>query len=215
MYRNEKQEEALRLTDRLLKQNARILDLWDLKSKILSKLGRNEEAIVAAKEGLKQSPSSVQLMFAVANLSILTGQLDQAQQHAELALKLEPGQAHETLARIWAERRNFARAEQEGKLALQTEHDPTGAMMTLGLIRKQQGDLQGALGYFDQALARAVAKGHHRIPNLHFYRGDVLARLGRNEEAEREFRQEIALYPAHPDAYSSLMLLLASERRLE
>ena len=215
LYRNEKQEDALRLTDRLLKQNARILDLWDLKSKILSKLGRNEEAIVAAKEGLKQSPSSVQLMFAVANLSILTGQLDQAQQHAELALKLEPGQSHETLARIWAERRNFARAEQEGKLALQTEHDPTGALMTLGLIRKQQGDLQGALGYFDQALARAVAKGHHRIPNLHFYRGDVLARLGRNEEAEREFRQEIALYPAQPDAYSSLMLLLASERRLE
>ena len=87
--------------------------------------------------------------------------------------------------------------------------------MTLGLIRKQQGDLQGALGYIDQALARAVAKGHHRIPNLHFYRGDVLARLSRNEEAEREFRQEIALYPAQPDAYSSLMLLLASERRLE
>ncbi|HEX9161369.1 MAG TPA: tetratricopeptide repeat protein, partial [Thermoanaerobaculia bacterium] len=215
LYRNEKQEQALALTDRLLKENPHILDLWDLKSKILQKLGRNEDAIAAAKEGLRQSPNSVQLMFAIANLSLLTGNLDQAQQHAELAVKLEPGQAHETLARVWAQRGDHARAEQEAKLALAAEHDPTSALLTLGLLKKQEGDLPGALGYFDQALQRAIEKKHRRIPNLHFYRGDVLARLGRSAEAEREFREEIALYPTQPDAYSSLVLLLASERRVD
>jgi len=61
-----------------------------------------------------------------------------------------------------------------------------------------------------------VAKKHNpRVPNLHFYRGDVLARLGRNEEAEREFRQEIKDYPASPDAYTSLILLFASSGRAQ
>jgi choline-sulfatase len=214
-YRNEKQEQALALTDKLLRDNPRILDLWDLKSKILLKLGRVNDAIAAAREGLKQSPNSTQLMFAVANLSILNGQLDQAEQHADLALALEPGQAHETLARIWAARGDFARAEQEAKLALASEHDPTGALLTLGLLEKQRGNLAGALAYFDQAQQRAAEKNHHRIPNLHYDRGDVLARLGRNAEAEAEFRQEIALYPTQPDAYAALVLLLASEQRLD
>ncbi|HSP16479.1 MAG TPA: sulfatase-like hydrolase/transferase [Thermoanaerobaculia bacterium] len=214
-YRNEKQEEALEITNRLLKDNPRILDLWDLKSNILMKLGRNEEAIAAAKEGLKQAPNAVQLMFGVANLSILTGELDQAQQHAELAMKWEPGQAHEILARVWADRRDYTRAEQEARLAMQTEHEPIGALLTLGLIEKQKGDLQKSLGYFDQARDLAGEKGHRRIPNLHYYRGDILARLGRNDEAEREFREEIALYPTQPDAYTALVLLLSSEQRLE
>jgi arylsulfatase A-like enzyme/Flp pilus assembly protein TadD len=214
-YRNEKQEKALELTNRLLKENPRILDLWDLKSKILTKLGRTEEAVAAAKEGLKQSPNATQLMVAVANLSILNGQLGQAQQHAELLLKREPGQAHEILARIWVQRGDFSRAEEEGKLAMQAEHDPTGALLTLGLLEKQRRDYPKALAYFDQALERAAQKNHHHIPNLHFYRGDILANLGRNGEAEREFRQEIALYPTQADAYSALVMLLSSERRLD
>jgi tetratricopeptide (TPR) repeat protein len=154
-------------------------------------------------------------MFGVANLSILTGELDQAQKHAELAMKWEPGQAHELLARVWADRRDFARAEQEAKLAMETEHEPIGALMTLGLIEKQKGDLQKSLSYFEQAQSMAAEKHHRRIPNLHYYRGDILARLGRSDEAEREFREEIALYPAQADAYTALVLLLSSEQRLD
>ena len=63
--------------------------------------------------------------------------------------------------------------------------------------------------------ASVARKENRRVPNLHFYRGDILARLGRNAEAEREFRAEIAIYPAEPDAYASLLLLLASSGRIE
>ena len=212
-YRNEQQEEALQLTDSLLKDNHRILDLWDLKSKILAKLGRNREAIEAAKAGLKEQPTAVALMTAVANLSLLTGDLDQAEKHAELALKLEPGQAREILARVWVERGDYEKASQQAELARKDLHDPTGALITLGLIEKQRGDLNAAMRYLDDAVERVSKKKNHRIPNLHFYRGDVLARLGRNAEAERELRQEIALYPKAPDAYGSLIILLASQGR--
>jgi tetratricopeptide (TPR) repeat protein len=215
LYRNEKEPEALALTDKLLHDNPRILDLWDLKSKILEKLGRDEEAIAAAKDGLKQAPNSISLLIAVANLSMLTGQFDQAQQHAELALKYDAAQAHDILARIWLAKKDYARAKQEALLTLQNDHQAIYGLVTLGLIEKQRGDLQSALKYLDEAGQRVAAKKNPRVPNLHFYRGDVLARLGRSEEAEREFRQEIAFYPTEPEAYASLILLLSSEGRVD
>ena len=214
LYRDNREEEALALTNKLLRDNSRILDLWDVKSKILQKMGRIDEAIEAAKEGLRQQPNAVASMISIANLSMSIGKLDQAQQHAELLLKIEPGQAHELLARIAAQRGDYAKAKQEANLAAKAQSDSTAALMTLGAIAKQQGDLPGAMKYLDQALEKVTQRRNPRIANLHFYRGDILARLGRNEDAEREFRQEIAFYPQEPDAYSSLILLLSSEGRI-
>ena len=214
-FKDERLAQCLALTTQLLEDNHRILDLWDLKSKTLAKLGRTDEAIEAAKEGLRQQSSAVSLIAAVANLSIIKGDLEQAQQHAELLMKTEPGQAHELLARIHADRRNFDAAEKEARLAMSTGREPTTALMTLALIEKQRGNLNAALQHIDGALASVARKENRRVPNLHFYRGDILARLGRNAEAEREFRAEIAIYPAEPDAYASLLLLLASSGRIE
>lgn len=213
-FKDERLAECLALTTKLLEDNHRILDLWDLKSKTLAKLGRSAEAIDAAKEGLRQQPTAVSLVAAVANLSIIQGDLDQARQHAELLMKTEPGQAHELLARIHAERKDYDAAEKEARLAMSTGREPTSALMTLALIAKQRGELPAALQHIDAAVASLARKENKRVPNLHFYRGDILARLGRNAEAEREFRAEIATYPTEPDAYASLLLLLASSGRI-
>jgi tetratricopeptide (TPR) repeat protein len=153
-------------------------------------------------------------MTAIANLSIMTGKLDQAQQHAELMLKTEAGQAHEIMARIAAQRGDFPRAKQEAALAISNESDPTNAYMTMALIEKQQGDLAGALQSLDRAQEKVSQRRNRRVANLHLYRGDVLARLGRNTEAESEFRKEIGFFPQDADAYSSLILLLSSEGRV-
>jgi arylsulfatase A-like enzyme/Flp pilus assembly protein TadD len=212
-FKNDQLEECVALCEKLLHDNERILDLWDLKSKALGKMGRTDEAIAAAKEGLKRQPNTVALLAAVANLSILAGKLDDAEQHAELLLKAEPRQAHELLARIYAERKDYDRAEQEARLAMEGGRDPVNALMTLGLIAKQRGDLEGAMRHLDAAVASIESKRNKRVPNLHLYRGDVLARLNRTAEAEREFRREIADAPTQPDAYASLILLLASSGR--
>jgi arylsulfatase A-like enzyme/Flp pilus assembly protein TadD len=213
-FRDEQLEQCLAICDRLLRDNDRILDLWDLKSKSLAKLGRTDEAILAAKEGLKRQPTTVALLSTVANLSILTGNLLEAEQHAELMMKSEPGQAHEVLARVYAERKDYARAEKEARSAIATGREPTTALMTLGLISRQQDDLKTALSYMNQAIESIAHKRNRRIPNLHLYRGDILARIGRSAEAERDFRREIAMYPTHPDAYSALVLLLAAQGRV-
>jgi arylsulfatase A-like enzyme/Tfp pilus assembly protein PilF len=214
-FEDNKEPEALQLVNELLAENAQMVDLWDMKAKILYRLGQREEALATAKEGLRQNPGSIALLFAVANLSLGMGDLDAAQQHAEIAAKVEPGQAHEILARIWIERHNPDRAEQEAKLAMQTVIDPTTELMILGGVEMDRQNYKKALEYLDAAADRVKGKTPPRLKNLHLTRGDALARLGRNEEAEREFRGEIVDFPADPRPYSSLIMLLATERRLD
>jgi len=56
-------------------------------------------------------------------------------------------------------------------------------------------------------------EGAHPVPTLASTRGDILARIGRNAEAEAAFREEITRFPTTTDAYVRLALLLASEHR--
>ena len=87
--------------------------------------------------------------------------------------------------------------------------------MTLARTLKQAKRYDEALAAADEA-ARIVA-AEHKPPfaGLAFLRGDLLARLGRNDAAEAAFRQEIALSPADARAYRSLIILLITEGRPE
>ncbi|MEA2240281.1 MAG: hypothetical protein QOC81_5005 [Thermoanaerobaculia bacterium] len=213
-FRNNNEPEALKLTEQLLASNGRITDLWDLKTKILTKMGDKKGAVEAAKDGLRHVPGAIALLFDVASLSLDIGDLDAAQQHAEIAVKIEPGQAHDILAQVWKRRGNMEKAEAEAKLAAQTTHDPTDALIMLSGIENKRGDLQKALSYLDRAV-ESNGRSTTKHPGLHSARGDLLARLNRNDEAEKEFRAEIQLNPGVPDPYASLVMLLAVEHRLD
>lgn len=214
-YRNGKENEALALTDRLLAENSQVTDLWDLKCKILNKMGRQRDAVDAAREGLRNVPSAIQLLYDVANDSLALGDLDTAQKHAEIAETIEPGEAHDILARIWARRGDATRSEAEARLALKTSRDPAGSLLIVANAEKKRGNLQAALANLDRASAKASHSSDPPPPGLHLARGDVLARLGRTQEAESEFHAEVAAYPASADAYSSLVMLLATQHRLD
>jgi arylsulfatase A-like enzyme len=213
-YRNDKEPEALALTDQLLASNAQITDLWDLKSKILFKMGDKKGSIEAAKEGLRHVPGAIALLFDVANLALTMGDLETARQHADIAVRIEPGEAHYILAQVWERRADMPKSEAEAKLAIDTMHDPAEALFMLSRIEKSRGNMPAALAYLDKAVAvadRSAAKH----TGLHSARGDLLARLDRNEEAERELRTEIQLNPGVPEPYASLVMLLAVEHRLD
>jgi Flp pilus assembly protein TadD len=51
------------------------------------------------------------------------------------------------------------------------------------------------------------------MQNLSFFRGDCLARLGRDAEAEQAFQQELRDYPSNPAPRTALALLYASQGR--
>jgi tetratricopeptide (TPR) repeat protein len=86
--------------------------------------------------------------------------------------------------------------------------------MLLAGIEMDRANYQKAIEYLDQAAAHVREQSPPRLVNLHLKRGDALARIGRGQEAEREFQAEINDFPADPRAYSSLIMLLATEHRL-
>ncbi|HEX8172297.1 MAG TPA: sulfatase-like hydrolase/transferase [Thermoanaerobaculia bacterium] len=211
-FRDGKFEESLAVTTRLLASNPRMLDLYDLKSKLLARLGRPAEAIEAGKAALRLSPNASNIAIDVAGLLLESNQLEDARKHAELALKSDPGQAHELLARIATARKDFATAEKEAQLAVGTDRERVPALLTLARVQRDKGDLDAALRTLDQAVQRE--KPSQPVMGLHFTRGDVLARLGRAEEAEQEFRRDIHLFPEDPASYKNLVLLLVAEGRV-
>jgi arylsulfatase A-like enzyme/Tfp pilus assembly protein PilF len=214
LYKQKKSAEALQVTEHLLTENPLLTDLWDLKSKIYYQMNRRQEAMEAAKEGLRRVPTSIALLYDVANLAMDMDDLQTAQQHADIAVKIEPGEAHEILSRIAIRRGDVKKAESEAKLAVATAHAPTEALKILGIIEKDRGNLPQALAYFDRASAEA-ARSDKTIVGIHQLRGDTLARLDRTPEAEKEFRAAIAEDPNVPEPYASLVMLLAVEHRTD
>ena len=204
-------QQALDLVNKLLADNPRMTDLWSVKSKALNRLGRTEEAIAASKEAYKLAPTSFNYAIEIANLCLDAGRTDEAEKHAELALQGDPGQAHEIFARVWMQRGNLEKAEQEARKSLTFKKDKVAALMTLGRIEKQKENFTGALQYFDQAMS--ALGGKQAVTTLHFLRGDSLARLGRNAEAEAAFKEEIKLFPDNVQTYKNLVLLFVSEGR--
>jgi arylsulfatase A-like enzyme/Tfp pilus assembly protein PilF len=214
LFRAGQYEEALAFFQGLLRENPRMLDLWDVSARALVRLGRVDEAIVAAREGLKISPQSTHLALLVASLSLEQGRIDDAKQHAQLALHSHKIEAHEILARVSLAGDDIDGAEREARAALGEERDNARALMTLGRIEKHKGNYTASLAQLDAAAKSAERKGAS-LSGLHFLRGDVLARLGRSEEAEQAFREEIRLFPEDTQAYKNLILLYVTEGRVD
>jgi arylsulfatase A-like enzyme/Tfp pilus assembly protein PilF len=214
LFRSGDNAAALAAFQEILRDNPRMTDVWDVTAKAYWRLGRESEAIAAAKEGLKTNPGSPILALAVANFALDAGRIDEARQHAELALRLDPPRAHETLARVYLAGGDLTKAEKEARLAA-GGGDRASADVTLARVLKQANRYEEALASLDDA-ARIIATEHKPpFAGLSFLRGDLLARLGRSEEAEQALKQEIALSPGDARAYQSLIVLLLSEGRRE
>ena len=87
------------------------------------------------------------------------------------------------------------------------------ALILLARVLAEQQKLDEALAVANRAATRVDQGGAHPVPTLASTRGDILARMGRNGDAEAAFREEIQRFPTTTDAYVRLALLLASEHR--
>jgi arylsulfatase A-like enzyme/predicted negative regulator of RcsB-dependent stress response len=212
-FREERYADSEKISSGLLHDNPNMVDMWSLETRTLEKLGREEEAIAAAKEGLRIDPNSTSLALSVANLSLHTHHLDDAETHAKLVVKATPTEAHRVLAEIAMEKKDWATAKKEALAAGGEKRDRPLAQMLLGRVALAEGNAEEALQNFDTAYNALVATHREPLPKLSYFRGDALARLGRGEEAEQAFRNEIKHNPTDPQAYRNLVLLLAAEGR--
>jgi tetratricopeptide (TPR) repeat protein len=149
--------------------------------------------------------------MALAEFYFETGQYDLARKHALLAGESGAADTHETLARIAFAAGDWATAEREAAAALEKSPERRGPRLVLARVKKARGDLAGALAELEAVRKITDKEKQPPLFSLSFLRGDVLARLGRSDEAEAAFREEIRDFPSSPLAWTGLAMVYASQ----
>ena len=200
----------------LLAESPGMTDVWGMLGQAEWKLGNEREALRALKESARLSPGP-NALSALAEFYMETGQYDLAREHVLLAAQGGWGGAslHENLARIALARDDLKTAEAEAAAALAESPDRRNPRLILARVRKARGDLPGALAQLEAARTLSEKAKEPAISTLNYLRGDVLARLGRSEEAEAAFRDEIRDFPAYPLAWTGLAMLYASQGKAQ
>lgn len=207
LYRADKNAEALAAFDRLLKKEPDMVDLWDVRSKTLFRLGRANEGIESAKEALRRNPAATHIAADLANMMLVEGRLEEARQHAELASRNDPGRSHSILARVALAGGDLERAEKEANAAIAAGGDSNAALFTLATIQQKRGQYGAVLATVERFKNESLPRG------LLSMKGDALARLGREAEAEAAFRKELASFPDNAEAARRLVLVLVAQNR--
>jgi arylsulfatase A-like enzyme/Flp pilus assembly protein TadD len=200
--------EAVPLLQALLASSPRLEEGWEQLAGALLEVGRFDESLAAWQKALELSGGASHVAVSAGSVLLLLGRPDEARAHAELGLAGSPAGARDLLARIALEADDLAAAEREARLAVEAGGERLAPLLTLAQVQTQSGRLDEALATVQEAerLLRAEG-GDQTFPGLRFVRGDVLARLGRAEEAERDLIAEIRAAPFDPRAYTALAAL--------
>ncbi len=216
LYTDRRYAEAIAALSALLARNPAMADAWGSLAEAEHKLGRYPAALAALERQDHLTPGSPHILLSFANQYLELGELDRAGLYAQRALASNaPPEAHEVLARIALARQDFASAEREANLALEGHQGRKLPYIVLAQVQKARGDLPGALRTLDDVLEKLARSGQGEMSNVHYLRGDVLARMQRDADAEAEFRKELSIFPDNAAGWTGLALLYASQGRTD
>jgi choline-sulfatase len=203
---------SVAITQKLLAENPRMLDIWELQAQALAKQGKTDEALASLRRTIELAPpGSTQYVVSFANHALQMGRAEEARKHAELARSMGDPAGAEILARACLALGDLPAAEAAARECLESDRNRDKALLVLAQVEARRGNLPKALEASNRVQEGAV----HALPlaGLHLLRGDVLARMGRPKEAESEFREELRAYPTTLKAWSSLVILYATQNR--
>lgn len=204
--------EAAEAFRRLLERSPRAVDGWELYAQALARLGRGDEAFAALKRTVTLAPENARYLLAVANLLLQLGRFDDGLAHARRANERgEPGAA-EVVARAYLAKGDLGPAEAWARRSLEGGRVRRRSLLVLARVAQLRGDAAGALALADRVKADLGAGEDGGLAGLHLLRGDLLATLGRLDEAEAEMRAELRLFPDSPTARRGLEALAAARR---
>jgi len=198
-------DEAAALYSALVADDPGMDDVWLQLAHAYARLGRTADAVHAYEQVVAHDPKDAGGLIGAARGLLALGKLDEAREHAQLAVSVAPAGAHEVLTRI-------AIAHGDRDTALR-EADATEAAGGLPMRAFVEGLLAYNAGRYDEAASRfldahrAVEGRAVRMADLNFFLADSLARLQRYPEAERYFVEEIRLFPYNFRARAGLAML--------
>ena len=201
---------ALRVYQSLTAANPRFTDAWLREAAAYETLGDLPKAIATYKHAIEIAPELADgIAISIANLQFKTGDLAGAEAHARLAMNRSPGAAHMVLAHVALSRHDAATAEKEARASMEDNSHIRDGAVVLAQVLATSGRLDEALRTID-----GISRDRSPVENLDATRGDILARMQRNAEAEQAFRSELENFPHNLDAYTKYAILLATEGRV-
>ncbi len=207
-------EEAVELFQRLLKENPRMTDVWELYSQALLDLGLPEPALLARKKMVELAPkTATHPLLSVANLCLQIGKVDEALAHANLAKERGDSAAEEVLARAYLTKGDLASAEAAALRGRETGKTRRRSTLVLARIQMTRGDLPKATALVRDVESTLAERNESPPVGFHQLKGEILARSGQPAKAQTEFENEIRRSPRAVDARINLAILHASERR--
>jgi choline-sulfatase len=213
-YAGQRYGEAVPLFRQLLAENPQMADAWENLGRSLQVLGRKDEALTAYKKAMEETGGVGHVAIGTGWLLLEMGRFDEARDHAVLALGTDASPAHNLLGQVALARKDYSAAEKEARAALDAGGSRIGPFLTLAQTLKEEGKLDQALETTQKAVTEVGSmEGAPKYSGLWFLHGDLLARAGRDAEAERAFLKEIEDFPANPSPYSRLAVLYASQGR--
>ena len=222
---------AAEILRRMTREQPQILDAWTFLGACLERLDRPQEALAAYRRALDLSSGAPEYALQVAKLLYRLGRLDEAGEHARLAVNTSPGEAYGVLAAVALSRRDTAGALAALRHGAQVSDAFRGdlgrALLAAG--RSQDAlDVLGPLARSDPqgltALAHSLAEAGRpeeaaallarllavapRDARLHEALGEVKLRQGRPAEARAELEQALALDRGFAAAWNTLGVAL-------
>ena len=197
----------------VLEDNPTMVDVWTELSAVLMRQGMTAEGVDALKHAVQLDPSIAENQLTLASALIGLGQLDEATVHARQAMESLPGVAHEMLARVALARGSQSAAVAEARLAEQADPSLPLPLYIEGLALQRDKQYEQALGFFERAIA-ALKPRRLDLTDLHLNTADTLAQLGRYQEAEAQFKEEIADFPGNIRARTGLAMLYRAQGRV-
>jgi tetratricopeptide (TPR) repeat protein len=206
--------QAITLLQRLLDENPAVLHAWEQVAAFAMLAERYDQAIEAYEHLINLEPASPAGYLGAAGAMIKAGRLDDARAHADIAVSVagerdagSRAAAHELLARVALARHDTEAARREAALARESDPKlPLPAYIEARLL-SNQGKYAEALSLFEQASAELKRSSGRTIANLHFHTADALVHLERSADAEREFIEELKVFPRNTRARAGLATL--------
>ena len=206
--------ESVAVLKELLERNPRIVDAWEAYAQGLARLGRADEAVAAIRKTVELSPPDrTNYLISVANLCLQVGRPEEAIRNADLAISRGDAGGHEVKARAYLGMRDLAKAEAEARKAIESGTQSKRAWLVLADVEASRGNFEKALAMTDEVKAKVGEKGLADLTGYRFLRGNLLGRLGRWEEAEKELAEETRLFPQYLPAWQTLVVVRASRGR--
>jgi tetratricopeptide (TPR) repeat protein len=206
-------DEALAGLRAVVADSPGLFDAWQALGTSYARLGREREAIAAFDAIVRQDPTNAEAHIELARIHGLAGRRDRAEKHALLASQKEPGRGFETMAEIRLDQNRPAEAATYARQSLAADPERVMSRFVLATAERRAGRYDAAAAEYGRAIESASRQKGLLVQGMHAGLADCLARLGREAEAEAEFRQEIALIPHSREARIGLGLLFRSQGR--